>query len=166
MPTLSIRPATRDDVPVILQLVRDLAEYERAPEQAVATPELMTAALFGDTHGRRPLSECLIGEVDGRVCGLALFFLNFSSWTGRPGLYLEDLFVRPESRGAGLGKALLKRLARIAVDRGCARMEWFVINWNTPAIRFYESIGARPMDQWTIHRLDGEDLARLAATPE
>lgn len=163
MPTTTIRPATPPDIPVILQLVRELAEYERAPEQAVATPEDMADALFGDTHGRRPLTECLLGEVDGRACGLALYFLNFSSWTGRPGLYLEDLFVRPENRGAGLGKALLRHLARIAVDRGCARMEWFVINWNTPAIRFYESIGARPMDQWTIHRLDGEPLARLAS---
>lgn len=156
---------------MILGLIRALAEYERAPEQAVATPELIERHLFGDTfQGRHvssasrngPVAECLIGEVDGTPHGFALFFHNYSTWTGRPGLYLEDLFVTPGARGNGLGKALLVRLARIARERGCARMEWNVLDWNTPALEFYRALGAEPLSEWTIHRVSGSALDRLA----
>lgn len=169
--SITIRPAVRDDIPVILGLIRALAEYERAPEQAVATPELLARHLFGDSVGganvsgierRGPVAECLIGEIDGVPQGFALFFHNYSTWTGRTGLYLEDLFVRPESRGHGLGKALLLKLAAIAVERGCARMEWNVLDWNTPALEFYRALGAEPLSEWTIHRVSGSALATLA----
>lgn len=164
-PSISIRPATPADIPLILQLVYELATYERAPEQAVATPALMQRALFGDParDGKGAgIAECVIGEIDGTPQGLALWFHHFSSWTGRPGLYLEDLFVRPAARGKGLGKALFVHLARLAVGRGCARYEWTVVDWNTPAIEFYTSLGARAMDQWTVFRLDEEGVERLA----
>jgi GNAT superfamily N-acetyltransferase len=160
-----IRPAILEDVPLILQLIRDLAEYERDPSAAVATPELIRQHLFGESFpGRQsgPVAECLIGEVDGEAQGFALFFHNFSTWRGRPGLYLEDLFVRPAARGRGLGKALLVELAKIAVARGCARMEWAVLDWNTPAIEFYKSLGARAMDEWTIYRVEGDGIRALA----
>lgn len=140
-------------------LIRELAEYERDPGAAQATDADLHAALFGD--GDRPVAECLIGEVDGEAQGMALFFTSFSTWTGRPGIYLEDLFVRPGARGRGLGKALLAAVAQIAVERGCRRVEWSVIDWNEPAIGFYKTLGARPMDQWTVWRVDGEALARL-----
>lgn len=160
---LSIRPATRADVPLILQLIRDLAEYEREPKAAVATEALIERHLFGDGFfGRGPVAECLIGEVDGVPQGFAVFFHNFSTWLGRPGLYLEDLFVRPAFRGQGLGAALLARLAAIAVERGCGRMEWAVLDWNEPAIGFYKSLGAKAMDEWTVYRLTGEGLEGLA----
>ncbi len=172
MPSIRIRPATPDDVPLILQLIRDLAEYEREPMAAVATSELVRQHLFGDSlagHAhlngaarRGPVAECLIGEIDGTPQGFAVFFHNFSTWLGRPGLYLEDLFVRPASRGCGLGKALLVELAKIAATRGCGRMEWAVLDWNTPAIDFYKALGARPMDEWTTYRMDGAAIQNLA----
>src|SRR5690606_4209320 len=155
----TIRRAEPDDIPLIASLIRELAEYERDPGGAQATDEDLHEALFGEG----PVAECLIGQVDGQPQAMALFFTNFSTWTGRPGLYLEDLFVRPEARGRGLGKALLGAVAAIAVERGCRRMEWAVIDWNEPAIGFYRTLGARPMDQWTVWRLDGEALANVAA---
>lgn len=158
-----IRPATAADIPLILALIKELADYEKSPQSAVATPAQIQQALFGETSGRRPLAECLIGEIDSKPEGLALFFHNFSTWTGKPGIYLEDLFVRPSARGKGLGKALFVHLAKIAVDRGCARFEWAVLDWNTPAIDFYKSMGAVPMDEWTVYRLAGEGLASLGA---
>jgi GNAT superfamily N-acetyltransferase len=168
MPSLFIRPATPADAPLIVQLIRDLAEYERAPQDAVVTEDLICESLFGRGVGnglRGPSAECLIGEVDGMAQGLALFFHNYSTWLGRSGLYLEDLFVRPAARRAGLGKALLIRLAQIAVERGCGRLEWAVLDWNTPAIEFYKALGAKAMDEWTIYRLQGEAIARLAEAP-
>lgn len=161
---ISIRPATPEDIPLILALIRELAEYERAPEQAVATPELIRRHLFGEgpgAGGRGPIAECLIGAVDGRPEGFAVFFHNFSTWLGKPGLYLEDLFVRPASRGRGLGAALLRRVAAIGVERGCERMEWAVLDWNTPAIEFYRRLGARAMDEWTLFRVSGDALRTL-----
>lgn len=160
---LSIRPATPDDLPTILALIRELAEYEREPDSAVATVDLLRQHLFGEGFGRGPVAECIMGEIDGSPQGFALFFTNFSTWLGRPGLYLEDLFVRPAFRGHGLGKALFTHLAALAVERGCGRMEWSVLDWNEPAIGFYRSLGAVAMDGWTVHRLSGEGLRRLAA---
>lgn len=158
-----MRAGAPGDVPLIGSLIRELAEYERSPEQAVATDEMLRQHLFGDTlPGRGPIAECLIGEVDGRAEGLALFFMNFSTWTGRPGVYLEDLFVRPAARGLGLGRALLAEVAAIAVARGCVRMEWAVLDWNTPAVEFYESLGATAMAEWTTYRIAGDALRRLA----
>ncbi|HMN40219.1 MAG TPA: GNAT family N-acetyltransferase [Phycisphaerales bacterium] len=172
---LAIRTATPDDIPLILHLIRELADYERDPAAAVATPELLRRHLFGDSFAgqphlngetrRGPVAECLIGEVDGAPQGFALFFHNFSTWRGQPGLYLEDLFVRPAARGRGLGKALLIELARIAHARGCGRMEWAVLDWNTPAIDFYKALGAKPMDEWTTYRVDAAGIARLASEP-
>jgi GNAT superfamily N-acetyltransferase len=156
---LSIRRATPADVPLILQLIRDLAEYEREPHAVVATEDLLRQHLFGAGH---PAAECLIGEVDGTPQGFALFFSNFSTWVGWPGLYLEDLFVRPAARGRGLGKALLAAVARVGVERGCKRLDWSVLNWNEPAIGFYRSLGAQPLSQWTVYRLAGDALSRLA----
>lgn len=161
--TLRIRPATPDDVGLILSLIRELAEYEREPASAVATPELIRLHLFGEGLGRGPSAECVIGEVDGAAQGFALFFHNYSTWIGKPGMYLEDLFVRPAARGAGLGKALLAHVARIAVERGCERFEWAVLDWNEPAIGFYERLGAKPMSEWTTFRLAGDALRRVAA---
>lgn len=160
-PSIRIRAAAPSDVPLILSLIRELAEYERAPEQAVATPELIHQHLFGAGLGRGPTAECVIGEIGGRAEGFALFFRNFSTWLGKPGLYLEDLFVRPNTRGRGLGKALFLHVARLALERDCGRMEWSVLDWNTPAINFYKSQGATAMDGWTVHRLDRQGLERL-----
>jgi GNAT superfamily N-acetyltransferase len=165
-PTISIRLATPADVPLILQFIRDLAEYERDPGAVDATESLIHESLFG--HGvsnnyAGPSAECLIGEVGGVPEGFAVFFHNYSTWKGRSGMYLEDLFVRPHARGVGLGKALLARVAHIAVFRGCVRFEWNVLDWNTPAIDFYKSLGAERMEEWTIHRVSGESLKRLAA---
>ncbi len=154
-----IRPATPTDVPAILQLITDLATYEREPDAVHATVAGLTETLFGPT----PHAECVVAEHDGSVAGLALFFTNFSTWSGKPGLYLEDLYVSPSARGTGLGRALLQHLAALAVERGYARFEWSVLDWNEPAIGFYKSLGARPMDEWTVFRLDGDALAKLAA---
>lgn len=154
-----IRFATAADVPVILHLVRELAIYERALDKVVATEALLHNAMFAAT----PAAEALIAEVDGAPVGLALFFHNFSTWTGWRGLYLEDLYVTPEARGLGIGKALLQRLAAVAVERGCARFEWQVLTWNTPAIDFYRAMGAELMEEWRTCRVSGDALARLAA---
>ena len=154
----TIRPATHADVPNILGLVRDLAEYEREPDAVEATEQSLAQALFGDA----PAAEALIAEADGEGVGFALFFHNFSTWTGKRGLYLEDLYVTPAARGTGAGKALLAALAGIAIDRGCARVEWSVLDWNTPAIEFYRAIGAVPQDGWTVQRVSGDTLVRLA----
>jgi GNAT superfamily N-acetyltransferase len=162
MASLSIRAASPEDISLILSLIRELAEYERAPQEARATPELIRRALFPDAPAR-PHAECLIGDIDGQPQGFALFFTNFSTWTGRPGIYLEDLLVRPAARGHGLGKALLKHLARTAVERGCARFEWAVLDWNEPAIGFYKALGATAMHDWTVFRLSGDALTALAA---
>ncbi len=159
VPEFAIRLATREDVPLILTLIRELAEYERAPHDVVATEELLRENLFGP----HPAAEILFGEEDGAPVCFALFFQNFSTWMGRRGLYLEDLFVRPEVRGKGYGKALLVRLAQIARERDCGRMEWAVLNWNEPAIEFYRKLGARPNDEWTIFRLTRDGIAHLAA---
>ena len=158
-PLLSIRPATIDDVPLIRALIGELAEYERLADAAVATDADLRAQLFG----AQPAAEVLIGEVDGEAAGFALFFHNFSTFLGKRGLYLEDLFVRPAARGAGLGKHLMAALARIAVQRDCGRFEWSVLDWNMPAIGFYRRIGAVGMDEWTVQRLEGEALHALAS---
>ncbi len=154
---LSIRPAVSDDLGLIAALIRELAEYEELAH-AVRCDE---AVLGENLFGTRPYAEALIGEVDGVAQGFALFFHNFSSFEGRPGIYLEDLFVRPGARGMGLGKALLVHVAKLAVERSCARLEWAVLDWNKPAIGFYRKLGAKPMDEWTIMRVDGEALALL-----
>lgn len=157
--TVSIRPATPADLPLIGDLIRALAEYEKLADQVRFDPAVMGEKLFG----ARPYAEVLIGEVDGAAQGFALFFHNFSTFEGRPGIYLEDLFVRPEARGAGLGKALLAHLAALAVARDCARLEWSVLDWNEPSIGFYKALGARMMDDWTVMRVDGAALDQLRA---
>lgn len=156
---LSIRPATRADLPLIADLIRELAEYERLAHDVRFDEAMLTEHLFGT----RPYAEVIIGEVDGMAQGFALFFHNFSTFEGKPGIYLEDLFVRPAARGAGLGKALLAELARLAVKRECARLEWSVLDWNAPSIAFYRGFGARSMDEWTTMRVDGDALGNLAA---
>ncbi len=155
---LSIRPATVVDVPVILQLIRDLAAYERAPNEVTATKEQLVDVLFG----KKPAAEVLLAFENETPVGFAVFFHNFSTWLGRPGLYLEDLFVKPEMRGKGYGRALLVDLARIARERGCGRMEWAVLDWNDPAIQFYRKLGAKPLDEWTVFRLTRDGIAKLA----
>ena len=155
---LSIRPAAVTDVPVILQLIRDLAAYERAPNEVTATKEQLVDVLFG----QKPAAEVLLAFENGMPVGFAVFFHNFSTWLGRPGIYLEDLFVKPEMRGKGYGRALLVDLAKIARERGCGRMEWAVLNWNDPAIQFYRKLGAKPMDEWTVFRLAHDGIAKLA----
>ncbi|HUP92512.1 MAG TPA: GNAT family N-acetyltransferase [Solimonas sp.] len=157
----AIRFATPADVPLILQLIQELAAYEKLSHEVVATEERLHASLFGP----RPYAEALIAEEGGTGCGFALFFHNYSTFLARPGIYLEDLFVRPAARGRGLGKALLVRLAQLAIERGCGRLEWAVLDWNAPAIAFYRSLGAKSMDQWTVNRVTGADLAALAACP-
>jgi GNAT superfamily N-acetyltransferase len=153
-----IRPARAEDVPVILELIRDLATYERAPNEVTATEEQLVDVLFGD----RPAAEVLLAFEGKSPVGFAVFFHNFSTWLGRPGLYLEDLFIKPEKRGRGYGRALLVDLAKIALERGCGRMEWAVLDWNEPAIKFYRALGAKPMDEWTVFRLTRAGIARLA----
>ena len=154
-----LRPATPADVPALLQLITDLAVYEHEPDAVHATVAGLTETLFGPVRH----AECVVAEHDGAVVGLALFFTNFSTWSGKPGLYLEDLYVSPSARGTGLGRTLLQHLAALAIERGCARLEWSVLDWNEPAIGFSTSLGAKPMDQWTVFRLDGDALAQLAA---
>ena len=158
---LEIRAATAADVPLILDFIRGLAEYERMLDQVEATPDSIRDSLF--PAAGTPVAHCVIGELDGEPAGFALYFYNFSTFVGRPGLYLEDLYVTPASRGHGLGKALLLHLARRAHERGCGRMEWSVLDWNAPAIAFYESLGARRLREWQTCRLTAEDLARLSA---
>jgi GNAT superfamily N-acetyltransferase len=158
---LRIEPAGETDLPLILGFIRELAEYERMLGQVVATEALLREQLFG----ARPGAEVVIARWDGEPAGFALFFHNFSTFLGRRGLYLEDLFVRPAFRGKGVGRALLAHLARTAVERGCGRLEWWVLDWNEPAIGFYRALGALPMSDWTVFRLSGEPLAALARSP-
>ena len=155
----TIRAARPDDLDTIIAFIRELAEYERLGDEVRLDRDRLAAHLFG----ARPAAEVLIAEGDGRPVGFALFFGNFSTFEGAPGLYLEDLYVRPEGRGQGAGKALLRELARLAVARGCARLEWSVLDWNAPAIAFYRSLGARAMDGWTANRLDGDALVALGS---
>ncbi|MFM2237399.1 MAG: hypothetical protein RL209_1433 [Pseudomonadota bacterium] len=157
--SLSIRAATSGDISLIGQFIRDLAEYEKLAHAVRFDEAVLAQKLFGP----RPYAEVLIGEIDNVAQGFALFFHNFSTFEGRPGIYLEDLFVRPDARGFGLGKALLGRLAALAVERDCARLEWSVLDWNTPAIDFYKALGAVPMDEWTVYRVDGVALDKLVA---
>ena len=146
---MHIRFATENDVPLILRFIRELAEYEQLSDRVVATEESIRRTLFGNPR----FAEVIIGEEDGDPVGFALFFHNYSTFLGQPGIYLEDLYVRPELRGKGYGRHLLERLADIARERNCGRLEWAVLNWNEPAIRFYRSLGAKPMDEWTVYRL-------------
>ena len=159
MAMLTIRPATRADAPVIASLVRELADYEKLLDEAKATAE----DFLREIESPNPVIHVLIAEWDGSPCGFALYFFNFSTFVGRPGLYLEDLFVRPAQRSHGIGRALLRALARIASQRGCGRMEWAVLDWNEPALRFYKSLDARQMNEWIIHRLTPVEIAKLAA---
>lgn len=157
-PAVTLRPAQRGDVPQILSFIRELAEYEKLAHEAVATEAGMSEQLFG----AHPAAEVVMAEVDGQPAGFALFFHNFSTFLGQRGLYLEDLFVRPQFRGLGLGRRLMAHLARVAVERGCGRFEWSVLDWNTPAIGFYRSLGAQGQDEWTVQRLSGPALHALA----
>jgi len=154
----SIRAATQEDIPQILSFIRALATYEREPDAVTATE----ADLLRDGFGPNPFYFCLIAQSDGQAAGFAFYFFNYSTWVGRPGLYLEDLFVLPEFRGLGIGKALLKRVAAIAVEKGCPRLQWEVLDWNTPAIEFYQAMGAEFLDSWRNVRVSGEALTRLA----
>jgi GNAT superfamily N-acetyltransferase len=158
-PACTIRFGQPDDVPTIFGLIKGLAEYERLSDAVVGTEELLREHLFGD----RPYAEVLLAEADDRAVGFALYFYNYSTFLTRPGIYLEDLFVLPDARGRGYGKALLTALGRLAVERGCGRLEWSVLNWNEPSIQFYRSLGAVGMDEWTINRVTGEALERLAS---
>jgi GNAT superfamily N-acetyltransferase len=154
-----IRPAKPEDVAEIHAMVRELAEYEKALDEAKATPQQLHDALFGENP---KAFAHMADDEEGNVVGFALWFLNFSTWTGAHGIYLEDLYVRPSARGTGYGKALLAQLARICVERGYTRLEWSVLDWNAPAIAVYRSQGAVPMDEWTVHRLTGDALAKMA----
>ena len=158
-PDLVIRPVTPEDMEVLANLVRELAVYEKLEQHAKGTPDDFRRNLFGP----RPSAEAVLVELAGEPVGFALWFTTFSTFRGQPCLYLEDVFVRPAYRGRGIGKALLAVLARLVTERGCGKLEWSVLNWNEPAIGFYRSLGARPMDEWTVYRLDGEPLHRLAA---
>jgi GNAT superfamily N-acetyltransferase len=158
--SIVIREAVPGDAGLIHRFICDLAAYERLLHEVKATPESLAARLFGP----RPYAEVLIAEADDQPVGFALYFHNFSTFEGKPGIYLEDLFVDPHARGLGIGKALLSRLAQIALERDCARLEWWVLDWNTPSIAFYRSLGARAMDDWTVYRLDGEPLYALASS--
>jgi GNAT superfamily N-acetyltransferase len=158
MTDCEIRTTTEADVPVILSLIRELAEYERAPDAVVATETGLREVLFGPNRS----AEVLLALASDEPVGFAVYFYNFSTWLGRPGLYLEDLFVRPAVRGKGYGRALLERLAQIAQERGCGRMEWAVLDWNDPAIQFYRKLGAEPMNEWTVFRLTKDGIAKLA----
>ena len=155
--TVNIRPATPQDAALILRFIRELAEFEREPDAVKATEEGLAHALFDERS-----AEAVIAEQEGKPMGFALFFHNFSTWTGRKGLYLEDLYVTPEARGSGVGTALLRHLAGIALDRDCGRFEWAVLDWNTPAIDFYTAMGAESLDEWRIRRVTGDELAQLA----
>lgn len=157
---LSIRFAESQDVPLILSFIKQLAAYEKLSHEVVATEQSLLETLFGPN----PCAEVMIAELDGQPTGFALFFQNYSTFLGRPGIYLEDLFVLPEARGKGVGKQLLVKLSQIAVERGCGRLEWSVLDWNKPAIDFYNSIAAIPMDSWTVNRLTGKALINLAGT--
>lgn len=159
---LQIRIATRDDIATILGFIRELAVYERMLDEVEANEARLRETLFGE----RPFAETLLAEIDHAPVGFALYFHNYSTFLGKPGLYLEDLYVKPEHRGHGVGAALLRRLARIAVERSCGRFEWSVLDWNEPAIGFYKKLGAQPMSEWTVFRVSGEALTRLAESAE
>lgn len=154
-----IRPAVVDDIAAILSLIHELAQYEREPDAVHNTADALTETLFGDL----PSVFALVAEVQGRVVGTAIWFINYSTWTGRHGIYLEELIVTSEHRGSGLGRALLATLGQICVERGYTRLEWSVLDWNAPALGFYRSLGATPMTDWTVHRVDGAALGELAA---
>ena len=156
---LSVRPVREDEIQLVLEFIRELAEYEHLAHEVSATAQGIRAALFG----ARPYAEAVIGCLDGQPCGFALYFHNFSTFLGKPGLYLEDLYVRPAARGRGLGSYLLAWLARLALERGCGRFEWAVLDWNEPALKVYRSLGARAADDWTLHRVTGDALVQLAA---
>jgi len=155
---ISVAPATPADVPTILSFIRELAEYEKLLDRVVATEGRLRETLFGP----RPYAEVLIGRLDGRAVGYALFFHSYSTFLARPGVYLEDVYVQPAVRGRGVGKALLREVARVARARNCGRIEWSVLDWNKPSIEFYLSLGAQPMDEWTTYRMDGDAIAKLA----
>ena len=159
MSEVEIRFATAEDTPLVLSFIRELAEYEKLSHEVVATVEDLRESLFGE----RPFAEVLLAFVEDEPVGFALFFHNFSTFLGKPGVYLEDLYVRPEHRGSGAGRTLLSRLARLAVERGCGRLEWWVLDWNEPSIGFYKRLGAEAMDDWTVYRLTGVALADLAS---
>ncbi|MFZ9226838.1 MAG: GNAT family N-acetyltransferase, partial [Candidatus Nanopelagicaceae bacterium] len=154
---MKIRPARRDEAAIILQLINDLAEYEKAPDEVKATEKEITETIFADN----PKVFCDFVEVDGDIAGMAIWFLNYSTWQGKHGIYLEDLFVKPEYRGRGYGKALLQHLASICNERGYGRFQWWVLDWNSPAIEFYRSLGAEAMSEWTVYRVSGLPLRRL-----
>ena len=154
----AVRTARPGDVPDVLALVRELATYEREPDAVETTGQMLHDALFGPS----PVASCHVAVLDGQVVGMALWYVTFSTWKGVPGLWLEDLFVRESARGTGLGRGLLQTLAAVCVDRGYARFEWWVLDWNAPAIGFYASLGAVPQDEWTVHRVDGDALRELA----
>jgi GNAT superfamily N-acetyltransferase len=159
---VQIRPATQEDVPLLLTLIRALAEYEKLSHMVSASEPLLREHLFGQKRA----AEALIASLDGKAVGFALFFSTFSTFLGLPGIWLEDVFVLPEARGRGVGKAILKRMAAIARERGCGRLEWSALDWNEPAIRFYEKLGATRMEEWRIFRLTGEALAKVAESGE
>jgi GNAT superfamily N-acetyltransferase len=161
--TGSIRPAEPDDVPAILGLVQELAVYEREPDAVTANEADLRVAFFPD--GRTPTAFAHVAEVDGEIVGMAIWYVTFSTWRGRSGIWLEDLFVSPLHRGSGLGKGLLATLAALCAERGYGRLEWWVLRWNTPSIGFYDSIGGQPMDEWLTYRLEGKDLDALVALP-
>ena len=155
-----IREAKISDVPAIYQLIIDLAVYEKEPDAVIASPDQIEENLFG----ANPVAFCHVAEVEGKVVGIAIWFLNYSTWLGKAGLYLEDLFVNPEYRGKGLGLELMKTLAKLCVDRGYERFQWWVLDWNEPSINFYKAIGAEAMDEWTVYRLSGNALRSFAAS--
>ena len=157
---IRIRPATIDDCELILDFIRELAIYEKLEHELVATPQILAQTLFGD----KAYAEVLIGEYDGSPVAYALYFHSFSTFHGRPGIYLEDVYVQPAMRGRGIGKLIMSTLAQLAIARGCARFEWSVLDWNAPSIAFYRSIGAQPMDGWTVQRVSGKALEDLAAS--
>jgi len=156
---MNIRPAKTTDIDEILALIYELALYEKAPEEAKATKSQIMESFFSDN----PKVFCEIVEVDGEIAGLAIWFLNYSTWQGKHGIYLEDLFIRPQFRGRGFGKSVLKHLAQICIDRGYGRFQWWVLDWNTPSIEFYKALGAVAMDEWTVYRVSGDALTELAA---
>jgi GNAT superfamily N-acetyltransferase len=154
---MQIRPARRDEVGIVLQLIHDLAVYEKAPNEVEATEKELLETIFSSD----PKVFCDLVEVDGEIAGMAIWFLNYSTWQGKHGIYLEDLFIKPEYRGRGYGKALLKHLAKICDDKGYGRFQWWVLDWNSPAIEFYRSLGAVAMDEWTVYRVSGQALKEL-----
>ena len=159
---MQIRPARRDEVGIVLQLIHDLAVYEKAPNEVEATEKELLETIFSSD----PKVFCDLVEVDGEIAGMAIWFLNYSTWQGKHGIYLEDLFVKPEYRGRGFGKALLQHLASICNERGYGRFQWWVLDWNSPAIEFYRSFGAEAMSEWTVYRVSGDPLRRLGELPK